>query len=795
MKLANGITLKMKLMLMMLATTGLALGIACSAFVAVDYVVYRRAITMHIERLADVIGSNCSAALAFQDDEAAADELQALSSDPRILSACLYDQVRRPIGGYQCTGGAMAPSDAVSRRPVIRAGVIDVWRPIYLEEELIGIVNVRASLKMIEDRLREYSGIVVGLVALAMMTSLILTLRLQKLVSDPILKLARLARRVSTDRDYSLRAEKTEEDEIGSLVDSFNDMLAQIQKRDQELEISRRTLEKRVDERTQELQSEIAERERADVALRESEKKYRDLIESSQGLIFAVDAEGRWTFVNSAVRSIYGYAPEEMIGHSFTEFVHPDRLDSDLREFQRAMKGEYVSQYETTHVRKDGAPVHLSFTGRAVMDEKGVVIGATGTAVDVTERRRAEARERDLQDRLARAERLESLGILAGGVAHDLNNMLGPLVGYPDMILEQLPPDSSLREDVIQIRDSAKRSAAVIQDLLALARRGNLQTTQVQINKVIEDFVKSPQLRDLQANHPGVDFKLGVAARLPMIRASPSHMMQVIQNLVINAYEACTNGGRVSLSTTTAYLDAPLRGYESIAKGDYVVLQVSDTGDGISPDDLNRIFEPFYTKKKMGRSGTGLGLAVVYGVVRDFEGYIDVRTSPGRGTDFSIYLPVAKENARPEVAAAKDIRGKESVLVIDDVPEQRALAQRLLGSLGYAVETVSSGREALDFLHQRKSDVLVLDMIMDEHMDGLDTYREVVKIRPGQRCVVVTGFSENDRVKEVLALGAGSYVTKPYTRDGLGGAGRQVLDQPGNGHGGTGGLTGSGHGI
>jgi CheY-like chemotaxis protein len=261
------------------------------------------------------------------------------------------------------------------------------------------------------------------------------------------------------------------------------------------------------------------------------------------------------------------------------------------------------------------------------------------------------------------------------------------------------------------------------------------------------------------------------------VLGSPVHLSKVIMNLVTNAFEAMSDGGTLTISTACVTLDEPLTGYEQIEPGDYVVLRVSDTGVGIEQSDVGHIFEPFYTKKQMGRSGSGLGLAVVYGVAHDHRARIDLQTEVGVGSVFSIYFPVVQDALLQGQEQDEDYRGCESVLVVDDMREQRDVATRLLSSLGYRVTAVDSGRAAFDYLASQRPDIVVLDMILGEELDGLDTYREIARLYPGQRAIIASGFSETQRVKEAQSMGVGQFVRKPYTLNTLGKAVRSELDR------------------
>jgi CheY-like chemotaxis protein len=239
-------------------------------------------------------------------------------------------------------------------------------------------------------------------------------------------------------------------------------------------------------------------------------------------------------------------------------------------------------------------------------------------------------------------------------------------------------------------------------------------------------------------------------------------------------------GGVLKITTTNQYLDRPIQGYDNVREGDYVVLSVSDSGEGISAADIKRIFEPFYTKKIMGRSGTGLGLAVVWGTVKDHHGYIDVESEEGKGTTFTLYFPVTREEISKDqlpLSMAAYMGRNESILVVDDIRGQRELATRMLTKLNYQVTSVPSGEKAVEYLRTNTADLVVLDMIMDPGMDGLDTYRNIIKLHPGQKAIIVSGFSETDRVKEAQELGAGPYVRKPYVLERVGLAVRAELDR------------------
>ncbi|MBU1055895.1 MAG: response regulator [Proteobacteria bacterium] len=400
-------------------------------------------------------------------------------------------------------------------------------------------------------------------------------------------------------------------------------------------------------------------------------------------------------------------------------------------------------------------------------------------AIDITDQEEAHAEKQKLMERLKRSEKMEALGTLAGGVAHDLNNILGGIVGYPEMILMDMPYDNPLRASILAIQESGLRAAAVVQDLLTLARRGVAVMELTNINDIINAYLSSPENELLYQNNL-ITLKTNLSENLLNCTGSPIHLSKMIMNLVYNAAEAMPNGGEIIISTHNQYVDKPLKGYDEVMEGDYVVLKVMDSGIGISSEDLERIFEPFYTKKKMGRSGSGLGMAVVWGTVKDHKGYIEVKSTIGKGATFEIYLPATREvieNRKMDYNICEFRGNNESILVIDDVKIQREIAVDILTKLGYDASSVSSGEGAVAYLEHNKVDLVILDMIMEPNIDGLETYKRILKIHPRQKAIIVSGYTDTVVIREVQKLGAGKYVKKPYTANEIGRAVKEELNK------------------
>ncbi len=399
---------------------------------------------------------------------------------------------------------------------------------------------------------------------------------------------------------------------------------------------------------------------------------------------------------------------------------------------------------------------------------------------EIKEREHAEYERRQLETQLAHAKKMEAIGTLAGGVAHDLNNVLSAMVSLPDLILMDLPKESHLEIPILTIQKSGKNAAAIVNDLLTLARRGVVVAEVTNLNQIVNNYIESPEFQGLLEFHPKARVESNLETNLLNIMGSPVHLSKTVMNLVSNAAEAMASGGDIIISTERRYIDRPIKGYDNIKEGDYAVLTVSDTGEGIPAENLERIFEPFFTKKIMGRSGTGLGMAVVWGTVKDHHGYIDVQSIEGKGTTFTLYFPISRKETEENKKnlPIEEYMGKgESVLIIDDIEDQRKIASRILKKLGYSEVSVSSGEEAFDYLKDHSADLLVLDMIMDPGMDGLETYKRILKLHPNQKAIIASGFSATERVKEVQRLGAGAYVKKPYTLEKIGLAVKTELER------------------
>ena len=496
------------------------------------------------------------------------------------------------------------------------------------------------------------------------------------------------------------------------------------------------------------------------------------VLEAFLDLFFHVDQDGVILAYRVGTSADAVISPDQFIGKRIQDVP----MDNAGEKFGDAIK----------RVHATGSLVRIEYTlqtnGQPQYYEANLLPLRNGEIAviirNITEQHLARQRELELQNRLARSERMESLGVLAGGVAHDLNNILGPIVVYPGIIMKMIPENEEAHGLLTEIEKSSHRAAAVIQDLLTLARRGNCVMEPVDVNELIENFTRSITFQELETQNPLCKLSMQLGDNLPPALGIQHQLSQAVMNLIINAYESIPAEGCVSVTTECKEVEEHEGIYAPIRAGTYVIIKVRDTGTGIPEESIEHIFEPFYSKKTMGRSGSGLGLTVVYGVVRDMKGYVDIDTKDAEGTEMRLYIPASDSRIyEEETDKETDLSGNARILVVDDVPEQRKLVETVLSSLGYEVETAPNGHEAVDRVHNQPVDLIVMDMIMEEGFDGLDAYKAILEIHPNQKCLIVSGFSDTDRVNEALRCGAGGFLSKPYSIALLGKMVRQELDR------------------
>jgi len=507
--------------------------------------------------------------------------------------------------------------------------------------------------------------------------------------------------------------------------------------------------------------------------LRLSEERLKALADASFEAVFLTEA-GICLEQNKAAETLFGYTNEEAIGRPTSMWIAPEDRWLD----QQKTQDKEEKPYEINAIRKNGEILPVEIQTREGM-YRGRTVRVSAIR-DLTRQKEAEKERQLMEEKLLRAQKMESIGMMAGGVAHDLNNILSGIVTYPELILMNLPEDSPLQRPIKAIHDSGKSAAAVVEDLLTLARGISSQRTICNINDILREYKQSPEFHNLQTLHPHVGFSFHMDPHLLNINCSAIHIKKCIMNLITNGAEAILSRGEVVVSMHNHYCETPLPGHPQMHRGEYAVLSVADSGTGIPEESLERIFEPFFSRKVIGRSGTGLGLAIIWNTVQDHQGGITVK-SGSDGTTFELFFPATREEEliSHESIDIERYKGKgETILIVDDDKGQRSIAQQLLNRLGYTSHAVDSGEEALRYLSREVADLVILDMIMAPGMNGCETYRKILELHPRQKALITSGYAESRDVQTALALGVGKFVKKPYLIGTLAVVIKDILESP-----------------
>jgi two-component system cell cycle sensor histidine kinase/response regulator CckA len=494
----------------------------------------------------------------------------------------------------------------------------------------------------------------------------------------------------------------------------------------------------------------ITERKRAEEELRRLKEFNEGIVQSMTEGIIVENAEGCLTFVNPSAAALLGYnTPDELLGQHWTVVVPPDQQPIIQAAHERRVGGE-ADRYDVELTRRDGTRVSALISGSPRFEE-GRFAGTLAVFTNITEQKK-------LEEQLRQAQKMEAIGTLAGGIAHDFNNLLTSILGFASVVHSELPADSPLRFDIETITRSARRGSELTRQLLAFARRGQVEVHPLSLNDMAREVIKLLE----RTIDKAIAIEPHLADDLPIVEGDAGQLHQMLLNLCLNARDAMPRGGQLIIETQKVTLSEEKTHTElDLEAGQYVLLSVTDTGIGMDAETQQRLFEPFFTTKEHGR---GLGLAMVYGIVRGHGGAIHVYSEPGQGSTFKVYLPVAghvTEDTIPE--EVKISGGSETVLVVEDEESVRALLRRILKEGGYTVLLAANGAEAVERYAERSTeiDLVVLDIIMPQ-MGGRETYERLREINPEVKVLLSSGYSENGQAQDILAAGARGFLQKPY---------------------------------
>ncbi len=752
-------------------STRLALALAGSALLAFTVVgigllafeswTMEKRVQAILDPYAELVSVGSEAAIAFDDGARAREILDTFRSNPQILAAEIVLENGRPLASY---GDAKRLEGGEERRQ--GGGLYMLSGQAELVQELP--YNARLHLVMSLEGLNSgtrrmlvafASGIFLVLIA----SNLGLRIVLQKTLVTPITALASAVEHTRTTADYSSQVPVSGRDEIAKLASEFNIMLKTIEERDS--------------------------------ALRHLTRFQGAILDNAPYGIITTDPDGLVTSFSPAAECLLGYSAAEVLGKTTPLKWHdPDELAAFTRKVSESTGREVGPGFEVfTHrtsqapsdesewsfIRKDGTRVPTQLSVTTLHDENGAVWGYLGITYDLTEKKKVEAEKAELQKQLLQAQKMESIGRLAGGVAHDFNNMLGVILGYAELSLDFPDLDPKMRSNLKEIKRASERSAALTRQLLAFARRQPSIPKVLDLNSAVDGLLT--MLRRMIGEDIELQFEAG--HDLWKVEMDPSHVDQVLANLCINARDAITGPGRIEIRTSNAKFDSEYcsghRGYEP---GSFVMLSVSDSGCGMNAETLGQIFEPFFTTKELGQ-GTGLGLATVYGLVKQNEGLIDVSSRPGEGSTFQIFLPrhlgAGVEKEEQKRVAAQVSPGEETILLVEDELAILKLVQHVLERAGYCVLPAQSPAEAVKLgqQHRGRIDLLITDVVLPE-MNGWDLMSELRKKDPELRPLFMSGYTADIIADHGVLETGGVFLHKPFMKDDLLLKVREILGSP-----------------
>jgi PAS domain S-box-containing protein len=506
----------------------------------------------------------------------------------------------------------------------------------------------------------------------------------------------------------------------------------------------------------------VTERKQAERKLRESEERYRSIVEALSDAIL-IRADGVITYANPAALKLFRTSRmEDLVGRRYLDLVHPDDRDESATRTRRGETEKWVAPTREHRVLAlDGQVVPVESTGVPIQYHGQAQI--FGVFRDITERRRMEEERQKMEAQFRQAQKMESVGRLAGGVAHDFNNMLSVILGYTDLVLTRIEPQDQIYQDLCEVKSAARRSADLTRQLLAFARKQTIAPKLLDLNDTVASMLK--MLGRLIGENIDLLWKPG--NNLRPVNMDPAQLDQILANLAVNARDAVIGHGKITIETGNAEVDEPCGAlHEGIAPGGYVMLAVSDDGCGMDKETQERLFEPFFTTKEVGK-GTGLGLATVYGIVRQNNGFVDVYSEPGQGTTFKIYIPSrepAAETGDPPSASAEAPTGTETVLLVEDEHSLLNFARILLEKLGYTVLAADSPGRAIQLAREHGAEIhlLMTDVVMPE-MGGRDLWNQLNALRPGMKCLFMSGYTADAIVQRAVLDHGVHYLQKPFS--------------------------------
>jgi len=729
-----------KLSAITIVAAGAALVMASGSFAAYDLIAFRGDTVRQVSTEAEIIARQSSASLVFKDPDAAGTTLEALAAEPHVVSAAIYTPDGALFASYVrkgTVGPPPRPAPGQRAGDLFQSDRLVLWRAVEFDHGIVGTVLIESDLTAVTARLERYALIALGVLLVSFLAAHWVASRLHRSITGPVQHLAATADDVSTRRDYSVRAVVQGRDELGHLTLAFNHMLDEIEERD--------------------------------AALHASEEKYKILFDANPNPMWVYDPRTlAFLAVNQAVVRVYGYSRDEFLAMTIKEIRPPEEVPVLLEQLKGPLEDVSRSDGLWRHRKKDGSTLDMEIVASTILF--GGVPARLVMATDVSEKKK-------LESQLLQAQKMEAIGRLAGGVAHDFNNILGVITGYSEMLEMNLPAEGPGHGRLEQIKKAAARAAALTRQLLAFSRKEVIQPRVLDLNEVVADVEK--MLHRLIGEDVQLVTKLG--KDLGRVQADRGQVDQIILNLAVNARDAMPQGGDLWIETSNAELDdAYLRTHADVLPGSYVLLSVSDTGHGMDAETASHVFEPFFTTKPEGK-GTGLGLATVFGIAKQSGGHVSVYSELGRGTTFRVYLPRVDREASTsdvDVVSAPPPRGTETVLLVEDAEALRPMIHEILEAAGYSVLGSSDPEEALlrAASYDGALDLVLTDVVMP-HMSGPDLVKVIHATRPRVKVLYMSGYTNDAIGKQGVIEPGMHFLQKPFTSEALLGSVRKALDR------------------
>ena len=527
--------------------------------------------------------------------------------------------------------------------------------------------------------------------------------------------------------------------------------------------------------------------------LKQNREWLASILRSISDGVITTDVKGLIEFCNPVAESLTGWAMEEMAGRSAGEVVvfESSAQNGAGAKSMRAMLQEADVPWngETTLIARDGARLEIEYSIVPLRQSDGAVSGNIVVLRNIAARREAYDREQALQKRLSRAQRMESVGLLANGIAEQLRRIVGPIVDYPELINNKIAAGNNIAPDLAVIQNSARKALDILDDLITLGQIKDFAVEPLDLNLIVEEIMGAASLDRIKRDYPMVQIRCDLNPRIIPVTGNRQHLATLFNNLIMSACSRISDAGTVTVSSENTRISESIQGFEIIERGDYVIIRFSDSGRAMSEDEINRFFEPFAGGSEGGapsRQAGGLDTALAYAIIKGHKGAIDIKSAEAGGTEIAIYFPVyTGPITLAETSENVALQGVESILVVDDDPELRKTAMAFLRSTGYKVFGARNGAEAVEFVRKGTKgegptiDMAVIDMIMADDFDGLETYRAMLALKPCQKAIIVSGFTVTQRIRDAMRLGVGQCLLKPYDQHDLAKAVRLELDKPG----------------